>query len=110
MTSTDIPEVDVEHLAGDVVLLDVRATAEWIHGHIPGTVNIPLSDLADRIGELDRERTILVICRSGNRSALATQLLRSIGYDAHNVRGGSSAWEQAGKPLVSSSGTPGVLV
>lgn len=114
MSTLDIPTVDVDRTseAADegAFLLDVREVAEWIHGHIAGTVNIPLGELADRLDEVARDRTVIVICRSGNRSGLATQLLRSVGIDAYNMQGGSARWMQSGRPLVSTSGEPGIVV
>lgn len=108
---SDIPTVDIHQTADatDASLLDVREVGEWIHGHIVGTVNIPLGELADRLGEVARDRRVIVICRSGNRSGMATQLLRSIGVDAYNMRGGSLAWAAAGKPLESITGQPGIV-
>lgn len=112
MSDGEVPTVDIEQTsdATDAFLLDVREVGEWIHGHIAGTVNIPLGELADRVAEVDRDRRVIVICRSGNRSGLATQLLCSIGVDAHNMRGGSLAWVAAGKQLVATDGRPGIVV
>lgn len=108
----EIPTVDIDQTtdATDALLLDVREVSEWINGHIAGTVNIPLGELSDRLAEVDRDRRVIVICRSGNRSGLATRLLCSIGIDAHNMQGGSLAWAAAGKALVSSDGRPGIVV
>lgn len=112
MNGADVPTVDIEQTAAHdgAFLLDVREVGEWIHGHIPGTVNIPLGELADRLDDVARDREVIVICRSGNRSALATQLLRSIGIEAFNMRGGTTAWGQAGKTLLNSGGEAGVVV
>lgn len=113
MTGIDVPTVTVEGVPLDVgadpILLDVREVSEWVHGHVVGSLNIPLGELAERIEEIDRTRTVIVICRSGNRSALATRLLRSIGVEAYNMRGGVIAWADAGRTLESSWGQPGVI-
>lgn len=106
VTVDDVPSDDVRT---GPILLDVREPSEWVHGHIAGSLNIPLGELAERIDEIDRTRTVFVICRSGNRSALATRLLRSIGVEAYNVRGGVTAWADAGRTLESSWGRPGVV-
>jgi rhodanese-related sulfurtransferase len=112
MSAVEIPTVDADRAAAHdgAFFLDVREVAEWIHGHIDGTVNIPLGELTDRVGEVPRDRPVIVICRSGNRSALATQLLCSIGVDAYNMSGGVAGWFAAGRPIGASTGRPGVVV
>lgn len=78
----------------DTPLIDVREEWEYADGHVPGAVNIPLTQLGARIGELPHEFD--VICKSGGRSAQAAQALAPHGYDATNVAGGTDAWIQAG--------------
>jgi rhodanese-related sulfurtransferase len=84
---------------GDLLLLDVRERFELAEAHVPGATNIPLGELAVRGAELDRDRPVAVICRSGNRSAMAVQHLRQLGVDAINVAGGLIGWHGAGLPL-----------
>ena len=87
--------------AGEAVLVDVREADEWRAGHVAGTIHIPLGELAGRIGELPRDREVLLLCRSGNRSGRATRFLRAQGYDrARNVEGGIVAWAGCGLPVV----------
>lgn len=74
------------------VILDVREAEEWEVGHIPGATWIPLGELPGRLHELPQEREIVCVCRSGNRSAFATQLLATAGYKATNLRGGMLDW------------------
>jgi rhodanese-related sulfurtransferase len=98
-------EVDVPQLAGAladdrVVLVDVREDYEWEQGRIEGAVHIPLSDLGQRLGELDQDATIVVQCRVGGRSGMAAQALRQAGYDAWSLRGGLLAWDGDGQPMV----------
>ena len=98
-----VPEIDQEtfasHLdAGDVVVVDVREAHEFGSAHVPGAWNLPLSALAERLGELPRGRRVHVICQSGKRSARATALMRAVGVDATNVGGGTGAWIAAGRP------------
>lgn len=82
-------------------LLDVREPSEWEAGHIEGAVLIPLGQLASRMSEVPDDKTVLVICRSGNRSAQARDLLRNAGYtQVTSVDGGMNAWIQAGYPVV----------
>ncbi len=80
-------------------LLDVRQPEEYRSGHIPGAKLIPLGDLRSRMNELPKDREILVVCRSGNRSLSATRQLASAGFNAVNVRGGLMAWSRAGLPV-----------
>jgi adenylyltransferase/sulfurtransferase len=98
----EIEEIDIEEVqkaiqdSADVVLLDVRTEAEFNGSlsHITGSMLIPLSELNERISELDtyKEKQIIVICRSGNRSRLATGILAKNGFDAVNMKGGMLAW------------------
>ncbi|MBO8155532.1 MAG: rhodanese-like domain-containing protein [Bacillaceae bacterium] len=74
-------------------IIDVREAAEVQQGAIPGAVNIPLSLLEFRAHELDKGKEYIMVCRSGNRSGLATQFLSSQGYKATNMTGGMIAWE-----------------
>ena len=106
-----VPTVDLADVdPASATLLDVREAAEWFHGHIDGSVNVPLGSLAQHVGDLDRSRRIVCICRSGNRSATATALLCDAGFDAVNLRGGTQAWAQSGRPVVDAHGRPGVVV
>lgn len=77
------------------LLVDVREPHEVAAGRIPGSVAIPLGSLAARMGELPRERELVMVCRSGARSAMATQALVKAGYKAVNMAGGMSAWRGA---------------
>lgn len=72
-------------VAAGAVLLDVRTPAEFDGGHVEGAKNIPVQELAARAGELPRGAAIVVYCRSGGRSATATQLLRGRGHDVLDV-------------------------
>lgn len=68
------------------LVLDVRSTREFEHGHAPGSLNIPLKHLQERLTELDRTKPILVCCASGARSAVAAQMLQHAGFQqVHNV-------------------------
>lgn len=81
--------------AGDL-LLDVREPAEWASGHAPGATHVPYAELPRRIGELPRDRPVVVYCASGVRSSLAASLLAADGREARNLRGGFAAWRRAG--------------
>jgi rhodanese-related sulfurtransferase len=82
------------------LLLDVREQDEWDAGHAPQAVHIPLGELPDRVGELDPDAPLVVVCHSGARSARATAWLTQGGYDAVNLDGGMIAWARAGLPVV----------
>jgi rhodanese-related sulfurtransferase len=85
-------------------LLDVREPYEYADGHIAGATLIPLGDLARRIHELPRDRQIVCICRSGNRSGVATRHLSGAGYEAVNLSGGMIGWMRTGLPVRRGSG------
>jgi len=79
---------------GGAVVLDVRTLPEWVGGHIPGAVHIPMDELPARYQELDPEQETLVVCQHGVRSAYAGQWLAQMGFEAvYNVRYGMSGWE-----------------
>lgn len=80
----------------DVVVLDVREDWEFQSGHVPGAQWIPLGQLASRLNEVPKDKTVVAVCRSGNRSGQATTLLRQQGFNAHNMQGGMISWERAG--------------
>ncbi len=84
------------------VIVDVRTPEEFSSGRIPQAINIPLSELDQRISELEKSRnaTIYLVCEVGARSASATQKLLDAGFTAPvNVTGGTRAWREAKLPL-----------
>jgi hydroxyacylglutathione hydrolase len=86
--------------AGTATVVDVRTRAEWEAGHIPGVVNIPASEISDRIGELPAGRPLVVHCQGGTRSAIAASLLDARGItDVLDLPGGFAEWEAAGLPV-----------
>ena len=93
---------------GEIQLVDCREQYEWDAGRVEGAIFIPLHPLMAGAGpELDHSKPIAVICRSGNRSELASTMLQARGFDAHNVEGGMEAWEAAGLPFEAPDGSPG---
>ncbi|MCL4504951.1 MAG: rhodanese-like domain-containing protein [Chloroflexi bacterium] len=80
-------------------LLDVREPHEFADGHIAGAVLIPLGSLQQSTAKLPRDREIVCVCRSGNRSSAATRHLASAGYTATNLRGGMIGWMRSGLPI-----------
>lgn len=91
-------------------LLDVRERDEWMAGHAPEAVHVPLGELATAVDVVDRERTVVVICRSGRRSDVAASALRHAGFDACNLAGGMQAWQQSGGAVQNSVGLPGSVI
>ena len=96
-----------ELVAQGALLVDVREGWEWAAGRVAGARHVPLDQLPRRAGELPRDRKVVVVCRSGNRSAHATRVLRGTGVDAVNLDGGLQAWWGAGLPLVTGGREPG---
>jgi rhodanese-related sulfurtransferase len=84
---------------GEIQLIDVRQPEEREAGRIAGDRFIELSQLAAEVDSVDRDRPIVFYCRSGSRSAMATEAFRGAGFDAHNMLGGLIEWHAAGLPL-----------
>jgi len=85
----------------DALVLDVREPSEWADGHIAKARHIPLRQLKDKLGELEKfkNKPIIAVCRSGNRSNHACGVLKRAGFEKlHNLAGGMQAWEQASLP------------
>ena len=84
------------------VVLDVRTSAEFPHGHLPGAVNIDIAgDFAGAIATLDPSVPYAVYCHSGNRSAAAVQAMTSVGFiDVYDLAGGILAWQKAGGEVI----------
>jgi rhodanese-related sulfurtransferase len=80
-------------------LVDVRAEHEWEVGRIAGATHIPLAELAERTGEIDRDRVVVLYCRGGTRSTMATDALAEAGFDAAKLSEGIVGWSEAGQPL-----------
>ena len=98
-------DVDVQTAAAlreqpDVVILDVREQDEWDAGHIPGAVFMPMGEVPARLSEIPTDKTVIVQCRSGNRSSQVTDFLVKQGFtNVHNMTGGINAWQGAGLPV-----------
>lgn len=107
--------IDAAELAGRLdgpdapLILDVRTPGEFSAGHIPGALNIPHDELAERLAELDgsRQREIVVHCKSGRRASLAEELLASAGFEnLRDLNGHMQAWEAAQLPVERTADTP----
>lgn len=94
------PREVAELLQGDEVqLIDVRQPHEHEAGRIAGARHVELAQLAGQAETIDRGRSVVFYCRSGGRSAMATEAFREAGFDAHNMAGGLLEWHAAGLPL-----------
>ena len=107
-----IPSIEVaeaeSRARGGAVIVDVREIAEFVQARVPGAALVPMSAFATRYEELPKDRPLLVMCASGNRSqAAAAHLLRNGWTDVVNVTGGIVAWEKAGLPVSHGPVTPG---
>ena len=80
-------------------VIDVREPAEFREGHVPGATNIPMGQLTARLGEIDPNRPVHVVCASGNRSSAMADVLTANGFDAMDVAGGTRAWIRSGRPI-----------
>ena len=98
------PSVMSADLPAGVFLLDVREDDEWAAGHAPDAVHIPVGALSGRAAEIPQDREVYVICRSGARSAYASQALAGAGWKTVNVADGMTGWAVAGRPMVSEPG------
>ena len=89
---------------GGAYVLDVREPSEFAAGHIAGATLIPLGELASRTSEVPHDKTVVVVCHSGNRSAQGRDMLRQAGFtNATSMAGGLTDWVAAGLPLTTGS-------
>jgi hydroxyacylglutathione hydrolase len=90
----------------DFQLLDVRTPHEWDEGHLPGARYLFLGELPEKLGDLDRDKPVVVYCASGYRSSLAANLLQASGFpQVQNVPGGFAAWTAAAFPVAKPANT-----
>jgi rhodanese-related sulfurtransferase len=88
----------------DIQLIDVREPDEHEAGRIAGDRLVPLMELSAQADSLTRSRPLVFYCRTGSRSAMATEAFRGAGFDAHNMAGGLVEWDAAGLPLEPADG------
>ncbi len=89
--------------SGEAVLIDLRDAKEYQAGHIHHAINVPLSQLADRIDELQgsRDKVLVLIDKLGHQAAGAGRQLRRAGFRVHRLRGGMAEWQAQSLPVVS---------
>lgn len=97
---------DVIDRIDDVQVVDVREPDEWQAGHIDQADHIPMGEVERRLDEIDDDRAVVTVCRSGARSGEVAQDLRRRGYDAQNLEGGMEAWREQGLPMQSEDAGP----
>lgn len=92
------------------LLLDVREYDEWMAGHAPQAVHIPMHDIPARLAEVPTDRRVVCVCRSGNRSRVVSGWLQARGVDAVNMAGGMRQWSASGHAVVNGAGNQGVVI
>ncbi|WP_322751793.1 MULTISPECIES: rhodanese-like domain-containing protein [unclassified Frankia] len=116
MGTDEVPSVAIDQLPvnlspdADILLLDVREVEEWDAGHVTGAVHIPMGELLERLDEVPRERDVVVVCRSGQRSAAVTAYLHRAGWRVRNLNGGMIAWDAAGRPMENATPQPPAVI
>lgn len=102
---SNIMEIDVQSVSvglanGGIQIIDVREPDEWQSGHIPGALHIPLGVLDSRLADINPERGIVTVCRSGRRSHNAAEQLHKAGFpNVMSLAGGMLAWQSASQPV-----------
>jgi rhodanese-related sulfurtransferase len=103
--STALPtEISVDQAAQKrdqgAFILDVREPSEWADFHIPGATLIPLGELPNRLSEVPKDREVVVVCRTGRRSAQGRDILLKAGYpQVTSMAGGVTQWQAQGLPI-----------
>ena len=99
-SNISVDEAYAIYQQGDAFFLDVRELSEWNEFHAPGTTLIPLGELASRLNEAPRDRPIVVVCRSGNRSQQGRDILLQAGFtNVTSMDGGLNEWRSKGYPI-----------
>jgi len=91
----EVEEFKAKMQEADTIVLDVRTTPELVEGKVPNStmINFMEPDFADKVAELGKEKTYLIYCRSGNRSARACEQMEGMGFTKlYNLVGGIHAW------------------
>lgn len=102
MKTCDLSQLAVAYADGATVV-DVREPHEYVRGHVPGALLIPLGELPRRTGDVPRRGPVYVICASGKRSRSGAEVLQSAGVEAISVDGGTDGWIADGREYVTGS-------
>jgi rhodanese-related sulfurtransferase len=97
----------VQQRREELQILDVREDDEWAAGRIDAAVHIPLNQLPARLSELDRDRPVVTVCRTGGRAGKAAEQLTTAGLSAQVMEGGMQQWEREQLPFTTPDGRPG---
>jgi rhodanese-related sulfurtransferase len=113
MDGSEVPRVPVSALplefGAAAALLDVREDDEWTRGHPPGAQHVPMAEIPARMGEIDPDKDLYVICHTGGRSYRVALYLVRNGFEPIHVEGGMLAWQHSGRPVITDDGAPGVV-
>lgn len=102
VTDVSVDEAGTAIGKGGVQFIDVRTVEEFKEGHARSAINVPLDGLTESLGKLSKEQPIYVICRTGSRSAAASQILKENGFtEIYNIKGGTLDWTAAKLPMES---------
>lgn len=104
----EIEAFAAKHATG-VTVVDVRTDEEWVTGHVPGAIHVPITELSPthpEIAKLPKGEPIYVVCAVGGRSARAADQLAAVGYKAVSVSGGTQAWIANHHPIEVPGATP----
>lgn len=105
MLPPSVPSVTAADVPPGAPILDVREDDEWEAGHVDGALHVPMGQVPARLDEVTAAApdggALVVVCRSGGRSARVVEWLVRNGVDAVNLDGGMGAWQAAGRPMVS---------
>jgi rhodanese-related sulfurtransferase len=106
-----VPSVTASQVDAGAYLLDVREPDEWAAGHAPDAHHLPMMEIPVRIAEVPADGDVVVVCRSGNRSAQVVSYLIGHGWDnVRNLDGGMHSWTAAGRAVVSENGQPAEIL
>lgn len=98
--AVDIDNYHVHFKPDDHILVDVRELEEWVTGHIPWAIHIPLNDLPDHLAEIPTDKPVVVVCASGVRSLYGAQFLLSHGYpEVYSLDDGTKGWIKKRLPI-----------
>ncbi len=95
----DVTVTDVLHAHPGTQIIDVRESDELTSGMIPRAIHLPMSQLGNRLDQLDPARPIIAVCRSGNRSSTVASALTEAGFTCDTMSGGMLEWARQGLPV-----------
>lgn len=111
MFAPQVPSISPKKIPDGAFLLDVREDDEWAAGHARGAVHIPMMDIPARMGDIPKGRDVVVICRSGSRSAQVVAYLQDNGWNTvFNLDRGMRAWAAEDRPVDRPDGEPGEVI